>query len=91
MATCDIQTSLSNNPCLFQLNESELFAYMADLLCQIKVSIASGGGGISFLSGHGSPNGVVTGQIDGQTYVDLDTGSISVFTGTVGTTAGWFP
>jgi len=42
-----------------------------------------------FLTGHGSPEGVVTGTVEGQLYTDLDTGAKYTFTGTVGTKIGW--
>ncbi len=42
-----------------------------------------------FLSGHGSPEGVVTGTVEGQLYTDVDTGTKYTFIGTVGTNIGW--
>ncbi len=56
------------------------------------LSVLSGSGGGSsatFLSGHGDPNGAQPGEVQGQTYVDLDTGGLWVFTGTVGDDTGW--
>lgn len=52
-------------------------------------SAVSGGSGANFLSGNGSPEGVVEGQVEGQTYLDLDTGGLWVFGGTPGTDTGW--
>lgn len=42
-----------------------------------------------FLVGHGSPEGVRIGVIQGQLYTDLDTGAKYTFIGTVGQTIGW--
>jgi hypothetical protein len=56
------------------------------------LSVLSGTGssvGANFLSGNGSPEGVVTGAIQGQTYLDLDSGALWAFAGTVGTDTGW--
>lgn len=50
---------------------------------------SSSGGAGSPLAGHGNPNGSQTGALQGQTYLDLDTGALWAFGGTVGTTAGW--
>lgn len=41
------------------------------------------------LAGHGNPEGVVTGVVQGQVYTDLDTGAFYKFTGTAGTKIGW--
>lgn len=54
-----------------------------------KMPISGGGGGAGFLSGNGSPEGVVTGEEQGQTYLDLDTGGLWAFAGTPGTNTGW--
>lgn len=52
-----------------------------------------GSGGVTctdcFLKGHGSPEGVLTGDFQGQPYADLDTGGVYVFIGTAGTNTGW--
>lgn len=48
-----------------------------------------GGGGSNFLSGHGNPNAAVVGTLQGQTYLDLDTGSLWAFGGTPSTNTGW--
>jgi hypothetical protein len=52
----------------------------------------AGGGapsGATFQAGNGDPNGVVTGQIQGQTYLDKDDNELWVFGGTVGANTGW--
>lgn len=46
---------------------------------------------IGILSGSGSPEGVVTGTLQGQLYTDILTGTLYQFTGTINTTVGWFP
>lgn len=48
-----------------------------------------GGGGASFLSGNGSPEGVVTGTVVGQTYLNLTDGGMWAFAGTAGQNTGW--
>jgi hypothetical protein len=58
-----------------------------------RLMFGSSGGGLfaEFLAGPGAPEGVVTGSKQGQTYVDLDSGTASFFLGTVGTKIGWNP
>lgn len=41
------------------------------------------------LSGHGSPEGNVTGDFQGEMYTDLDSGGVYTFIGTPGTNTGW--
>lgn len=56
------------------------------------ISGSSGGGMFAeFLAGNGAPEGVVTGDKQGQTYVNLMNGSVSFFLGTTGTKIGWNP
>lgn len=55
----------------------------------IRKQAGGGGSGADFLSGHGSPEGVVTGDIQGQTYLDLDSNALWSFAGTIGTDTGW--
>lgn len=40
-------------------------------------------------AGHGSPEGILTGLIQGALYTDLDTGALYKFVGTVGESTGW--
>jgi hypothetical protein len=90
MAACDINALLADAKCFFAMPEFVIDVAQAALLCNISTTI-SGGGGPGFLSGHGSPEGVVTGAIQGQTYEDLDTGALYLFAGTPGTNTGWGP
>ncbi len=56
---------------------------VADVACG-----GGGGGGLAFSTGHGSPEGVVSGS-PGDTYWDLDTSfEFTKVTGTA-TTTGW--
>lgn len=90
--SCDPQELISANPCVNAINSPfTLEVLKTVLLCQILASVTTGPGSISFLSGHGAPEGVVVGERLGQTYYDLDTGALSLFGGTVGTTIGWGP
>lgn len=75
------------------MNEPEMLAYIANLLCEIKTLIASGGigAGVGSIAGSGNPNGSVIGIGLGQIYTDIDTGSLYTFLGTPGTNTGWFP
>ncbi len=71
-----------------------LRAYIISLLCQINALIAAGGsvGGATFLSGTGSPEGVVEGLIRGQTYTNLAATApnrLYTFGGTPGANTGW--
>lgn len=50
---------------------------------------AAAGAAYGLLSGHGSPEGAVTGDFQGQIYTDLDNGAVWTFTGTPGTDTGW--
>lgn len=61
----------------------------ADFGRWIQMTISGGGGGANFLSGNGDPNGVKTGTVVGQTYLDLDDNALWVFAGTPGTNTGW--
>jgi len=58
-----------------------------------RLIVGSSGGGMfaEFLAGNGAPENVVIGDKQGQTYVDLLTGTASFFLGTVGTSVGWNP
>lgn len=58
-----------------------------------RLIVGSSGGGMfaEFLAGTGEPEGVVVGDKQGQTYVNLNGGSVSVFLGTPGTMVGWNP
>ena len=64
-----------------------LLALQTQLLCNIAAVIPTGD--VNFLSGHGDPEGVVDGQVVGQTYLDLDTGATYWFTGSPGGNTGW--
>lgn len=90
MAACDVQTLLNDANCFMAMPEFVLDAIQSQLLCSISQTI-NAGAGPGFLSGHGSPEGVVTGSIQGQTYDDLDTGTLYTFNGTPGTKIGWSP
>ena len=87
MATCDYQALLDDASCFAALPPAILEVVKAQLLCNIGAALASGTAG--FLSGSGSPEGVVNGAIQGQIYTDLDTDTLYTFTGTVGTNTGW--
>lgn len=58
-----------------------------------RLIVGSSGGGLfaDFLAGNGPPENVVTGTKQGQTYVDLLTGTASFFLGIPGTSIGWNP
>lgn len=56
---------------------------------QNSIIVISPGGPGSFLSGIGDPEGVKTGQVQGQTYLDVSTGRLWSFAGTPGTNTGW--
>jgi len=69
-----------------------LQAQVNDLSASIGSGGGSGGGGSSgpsFLSGSGAPEGVVTGEIIGQTYLDTDDNALYSFNGVVGENTGW--
>lgn len=88
---CDVQSLLDDAKCFAALPPQIVKVISAQLLCDISVAIAAGGGGGGYLpkSGHGDPNGVVVGVIEGDIYTDLDTGTFWKFLGTAGTDTGW--
>lgn len=87
MAVCNVQELLDDAKCFAVLPPFILDTVRTQLLCNIGAALASGTAG--FLSGSGSPEGVTIGAIQGQTYTDLDTSNLYVFTGTPGTDTGW--
>lgn len=87
MASCDVQTLLDDATCFMAVQPFTLQALQAQLLCNIEAAVPTSG--TNFLSGNGSPEGVVTGEVQGQTYLDLDSGALYSFGGTVGTNTGW--
>ncbi len=85
MASCNVQTLMDDAACFYALKGGEWRVLMLQLLCEINTNIVNA----LPLCGHGSPEGVVTGTICGQSYLDLDTNTSYSFAGTVGTNTGW--
>ena len=56
---------------------------------ETRLPASAGTCGDCFSSGHGSPEGVVTGDFLNEPYLDLDDGSLWLFAGTVGAKTGW--
>lgn len=83
---CDYQTLLDDAACFAAMPEEILRVQQTQLLCELS-GIVSGGAGP--LAGSGTPEGVQTGQIAGQTYFRTDNNTLYAFGGTVGTNTGW--
>lgn len=84
VASCDLQTLLNSANCFETVPDDVKKSLILQLLCEVwnaSLTLVS--------AGHGSPEGVVTGNKQGQFYLDLDTGNKYAFSGVVGTKIGW--
>lgn len=90
VAECNVQDLMNDAACFAALPLGMLKVIQVQLLCEINTNISAA----LPLSGNGSPEGVVTGAVVGQTYVDIDPTSPTYqsefrFFGTPGTNTGW--
>lgn len=86
MSTCNIQTLLDDGKCFATVPVGMKMTLALQLLC----NIANGGGsGANFKSGEGDPEGSVTGDVVGQTYLDTVSCTLYKFNGTPGSATGW--
>lgn len=77
MASCDINELLADGKCFGCLTSYQLRQIQAQLLCNINALIVNA----LPLCGNGSPVGVVTGTVCGQTYLNLDDNETSTWNG----------
>ncbi len=83
---CDYQTLLDEAACFAAMPEEILTVIQTQLLCNLSAGITGGAGQ---LAGSGSPEGVIVGELAGQTYFRTDNNTLYAFNGTVGTNTGW--